>query len=41
MKGGKMRLKEHEIASIKRCEERHFGPNWAVRPLGSRADAGS
>lgn len=33
-----MRLKEHEIASIKRCAERHFGPNCAVRLFGSRAD---
>jgi hypothetical protein len=40
MKGGKMRLKEHEIASIKRCAERHFGPNSAVRLFGSRADDG-
>src|ERR1700738_276559 len=38
MKGGRMRLKEHEIASIKRCAERHFGPNCAVRLFGSRAD---
>lgn len=38
MKGGKMRLEEHEIASIKRCAERHFGPNCAVRLFGSRAD---
>jgi predicted nucleotidyltransferase len=35
-----MRLKEHEIASIKRCAERHFGPNCAVRLFGSRADDG-
>jgi hypothetical protein len=40
VKGGKMRLKEHEIASIKRCAERHFGPNCAVRLFGSRADDG-
>jgi predicted nucleotidyltransferase len=38
MKGGRMRLKEHEIASIKLCAERHFGSNCAVRLFGSRAD---
>jgi hypothetical protein len=31
-----MRLNEY--ASIKRCAQRHFGPNCAVRLFGSRAD---
>jgi hypothetical protein len=35
-----MRLEQHEIASIKRCAERHFGPNCAaVSPAESAVES--